>query len=975
MFLKRLSSVKPNANRIRGQVLIVFLMVGLGLWFVGWALASPAAPTAICTVNGSGPADYSTIQAAVDDASCSAISIAAGTYTGTITITRDVNIWGAGIYSTTVQGNFERRVFAIDDANAQVSLARMWIGYGDAGDDDGGGIYNKGHLTLYDVSVMHNDAYQGGGIYNRGALTLTDSVVESNYAELGGGGIFNDLPGDDYYQGLWVTTTIANSRISYNDTLDGYGGGIYSMGTLTITNSEIGHNACAALYGGSGGGMRVHWLSGPVLIEDSIIHNNYADFAGGILADAPLTIQNSQILTNSAQDYGGGIRVFESLTLTHSTVRGNSAGLGGGLLVSNQFENTRVIVVDTEFTDNTPSGVDIGGLGTYITPIDTEIYASTISDNNGEGVKSVVSAGTLLIRNSQINNNAGDGIYDRGDLTLLQSTVSNNAEQGIEGHDATVRYSTIRDNDNNGIRAYGHFKLIYSTVSGNTSDTCGGGVVGHKDANEASGAFVEVRSSAITGNSAGTDGGGICIRQESELLLNNSTVSDNTADENGGGVALIGPSATASLDHATIAYNTADQDGSGDPGDGGGIYVSASQAFSVARSIVATNNDNSSTGSDHPDCSGDFVDTGLNLIGVFDNSGCTGLGGALQLTGSPAAPLDPLLSPLADNGGPTLTHAPDAASPAVDYQFSTNCPLDVDQRGVDRPQGAGSACDLGSYEIGTCAAPVPVTLSIARSDNDIQLSWTDDPANREYVYYRNTDPFNAFTNLISMTLPGNSYVDYGATGDLQMNYFYRVAGDNACGDRSTLSNKVGEFDFGITPGGRRIKLTMIALPLEGANIPTTADEVAEYIDPLGSIKAVAKWQPQTRSFLVRRVGAPFGTPDFAVAPGDTLVIGANSAAPGSFAWVGDVPIRGSITNTLHADAANFIMVPLDESGEFTPTAAGLAADIGGVLAVARWNRLTQRWVIWTASAGTNFDVYPGYPYAVVTDGSAPPSWP
>jgi hypothetical protein len=365
------------------------------------------------------------------------------------------------------------------------------------------------------------------------------------------------------------------------------------------------------------------------------------------------------------------------------------------------------------------------------------------------------------------------------------------------------------------------------------------------------------------------------------------------------------------------------------------------------------------------------------VVGIYDNNHCTGFSSAGNDTGSSAAPLDPLVETLADNGGPTWTHALDPASPAID-----NSPMDYppfDQRGAQRPKdgdGGGPVYrDMGAFEYGSCLAPVMPSLSIERAGDDVLLSWTKHNVDREYVYYRNTDPFQPFANLISMTLHTTGTIDYGAIGNPQMNYFYRVAGDNPCGDRSALSNKVGEFDFGITPGGHRLKLTMIALPLEGADLPTTADEVATYIDPDGSIRAVAKWQPLTRSWLVRRVGAPFGTADFAVSPGDTLFVGANSAAPGSFAWVGDVPARHAVTNTLHANAANFVIIPLDQSGHFTPTALGLAGDIGGVIAVARWNRHTQSWVIRTASAGTNFDVYPGYPYAILTDGSAPGSWP
>jgi hypothetical protein len=56
---------------------------------------------------------------------------------------------------------------------------------------------------------------------------------------------------------------------------------------------------------------------------------------------------------------------------------------------------------------------------------------------------------------------------------------------------------------------------------------------------------------------------------------------------------------------------------------------------------------------------------------------------------------DPLVGPLADNGGPTLTHALLEGSPAIDAGDDSVCPA-VDQRGIARPQGA--ACDVGSYE-------------------------------------------------------------------------------------------------------------------------------------------------------------------------------------------------------------------------------------------------------------------------------------
>jgi hypothetical protein len=59
--------------------------------------------------------------------------------------------------------------------------------------------------------------------------------------------------------------------------------------------------------------------------------------------------------------------------------------------------------------------------------------------------------------------------------------------------------------------------------------------------------------------------------------------------------------------------------------------------------------------------------------------------------------VDPKLGPLHDNGGPTLTLALLAGSPALNV-ISTPCSVTVDQRGVHRPQPQGGKCDIGSFE-------------------------------------------------------------------------------------------------------------------------------------------------------------------------------------------------------------------------------------------------------------------------------------
>ena len=88
----------------------------------------------------------------------------------------------------------------------------------------------------------------------------------------------------------------------------------------------------------------------------------------------------------------------------------------------------------------------------------------------------------------------------------------------------------------------------------------------------------------------------------------------------------------------------------------------------------------------------------LGSILVSDPSGCVISG----TTAGNQLGTDPRLGPLADNGGPTLTHALLPGSPAIDAVTAGNCPA-ADQRGVSRPQdGTGDgvrACDIGAFEV------------------------------------------------------------------------------------------------------------------------------------------------------------------------------------------------------------------------------------------------------------------------------------
>ena len=271
----------------------------------------------------------------------------------------------------------------------------------------------------------------------------------------------------------------------------------------------------------------------------------------------------------------------------------------------------------------------------------------SISGNSADRVFNILS-GSVAISGVIIRDGSsaeGGGIRNDGILTLTNITVSNNTASSGGG---IVNFSTL--------------DMINSTVSSNeASNGSGGGI-----AND-SGSVLSLSNSTVTNNTAHTGSGG--IMNFGTLTLTNSTVSGNTAGNNSGGIYT---SDTLNLTNCTISNNTSPF--------AGGIWISGGLAES-ANSIIANNPSGG-------DCAGGTITSlGYNL----DSDGTCGLTGTGDLTYT-----NPLFSPLADHGGPTLTHALLTGSPAIDHIPLEGCTLTTDQRGEARPQGP--ACDVGAYE-------------------------------------------------------------------------------------------------------------------------------------------------------------------------------------------------------------------------------------------------------------------------------------
>jgi hypothetical protein len=261
----------------RGLLLVLALVLGLVV------VAPPAARAAgsNCTVNGAGGADYTTIQAAVDDTGCTTISVAAGTYQEHVAIGRDVTISGAGASSTTIDGTHSGTVFTI--TSGTVTLQYLTIANGSG--DTSGGIYNSGgSVTVSNSTVSGNSASFGGGIRNHAILTVSNSTISGNsVGSFRGGGLFNE-----------GTLTVSNSTVSGNSAT--LGGGIFNhVGSVTVGNSTVSGNSADT---GNGGGI-FNNAHGTLTVNNSTLAGNSASFGGGLLNNGgSLTVSNT-IIANS----------------------------------------------------------------------------------------------------------------------------------------------------------------------------------------------------------------------------------------------------------------------------------------------------------------------------------------------------------------------------------------------------------------------------------------------------------------------------------------------------------------------------------------------------------------------------------------------------------------------------------------------------------------------------------------------------
>ncbi len=607
-----------------------------------------------------------------------AITVQSG-LTGTINlasnlpyITNPISITGPGSGSLAVDGGDTFKMFDTGTSSITISgLSLTNAGGNQAAIQAGHFSSSPSFLNVHAPVVLSDVVITGGtgsGVassnYSNGSYlnsSLTNCVITGN---AGSGVATTDMnwtvSGSDisynaqsgFSDAYGQTVTLSHSTFSHNG---GRGIDLFATRGVSIDNVESAHNVSSF-----GAGLRMRGSGNGATVTDSSFHDNTATYFGGAgvwLYGGTFNFTRVTVSDNVSA-LGGGMAIgsFSTVDITDSDITGNSAsGKGGGLSIANTNlqANTKVTLTNTSVTGNTAAG---GGGG--------------ISVDNAR----------LYTDNAEISNNDGNhasGTAKGGGVLLVRSQA----------------------------------EFVSSVLDGNSA-YAGGGV-------RVSSSTVNVLYSAITSNVA-TQGGALSITSQSTVSIDHSLLADNLGTLGG---ALWSDISSTTLNNTTITGNQA--------ASYSVARLLGGSSLTVVESTIAQNTDSAVAPTEAisgPDATSSFTSSILwgntrnntNEVGnttsvsgtTFTNSIVDHHGTIVDGGGNLAS--DPLLAPLADNGGQTDTMALTYGSPALDAG-STASTSSFDQRGAGFTRKIGSHLDIGAYEAQT--PPTPPTPTTTIPDN------------------------------------------------------------------------------------------------------------------------------------------------------------------------------------------------------------------------------------------------------------------
>ena len=542
-------------------------------------------------------------------------------------------------------------------------------------------------LTVENVHIANHT--NGTGIIVQGAdITVRDSLLVNNFQGIWGGigtfsgtGLVTAAPGN-----VTVENTVSRNNINMGAFLRDATGAIDFTNFTSTQNGMHGvwmtasASASLAVTGGTFSGNVQSGMTientGAVSINGATVSHNGRN---GIVStlNLSLAVDGTTVEENGTFDVfnipgGGGMHVRPGsstpITISNSLIRGNRNWGNGG-------------------------GIEIWGPQTNF--MANAIISNTILENNS----------TLLDGTNGRGFGGAIAIFGGTNITLTDSTIQGNAAFAGGG----IYFSAPTSINNQ----FAGLTVTNSTIADNTSTTEGGGIT------QRTGQSV-IQRSTIAGN-AGVAGGLWMTVSGGEI--SNTTISDNQGTAYGAAIL-------SSRDPLLVVNSTVT--------DNRGVSVGGVRSSTIAvqflNSIVAQNTLVSSEGFPMPftesDLAGGIRSLGHNILGEVNNifiasDRVTGPGPhSTDLFGSVASPANALLGLLADNGGPTFTHALLPGSPGINGgTLATSVPA-TDQRGF----GRAGLTDIGAFEnqapVGgvdsvTTDEDLPVILDVLANDSEL----------------------------------------------------------------------------------------------------------------------------------------------------------------------------------------------------------------------------------------------------------------
>ncbi len=649
---------------------------------------------------------------------------------------------------------------------------------------NGGGISNFGTLTVQSSTFSANRATgRGGGIFSdaNGTLNLSNSIVAGNTADSGGSDISGTVAAGDYN----LVQAISGVRLSGTHNITGQaanlgpldinggptltfallpGSPAIDAGNSTLSTDQRGSTRPLDLpgvgnaAGGNAADIGAFEKNESPQISPRFVVNTLADHDDGVCGPTDCSLREAINTANNAAgddmisfaaNVTGTIQLSGALPPLRSNI--NLRGPGANLLTVRRDTggNYRLLFIDR-------STVSISGL-TFTNGFVAGAFDGTSLNIAGGAIYN--NSSTTSLTDCVITQNTarfGGGVFN--DTSSSLNGISNlSLTNCVISQNSAV--SENRVNYGGGIASFNSTANLTNCLISQNSANYGGGIY-NGSGNDGSG-FNRNADMTLTGctlkqNTANNQGGGIFnevyFLGHTTLAATNCTFSQNSANfGSGGGLsnkAFDNCGITATLSHCTFAENSAS--------NGASFYNEGFYAkVLLSHTILAVSSPNVNIENN----GGTVTSQGYNLRSDFTFAGSRGfyVNGPGDISNT-----NPQLGPLADNGGPTPTHALLPGSPALDAGNST---IATDQRGFRRPVDlpavanatGGNGSDIGAFELDTAQSGSNFVVT-STADTDDGACSVQDCTLREAINASN-DTGSALANPVQITFDATVFAN------------------------------------------------------------------------------------------------------------------------------------------------------------------------------------------------------------------------